>query len=83
MTDTIQPAGSYRVFMSDGTCVDIMIGQTWNTFVQDYIKHGCIIAQNCLIERGNVDRMMKLYQQGEPVPSHDNVIPFPETKGSA
>lgn len=83
MTDATQKAGAFRIFMDDGTAMDIDITGSWNAFVNDYFKNGCIVTENTLIERASVNRIMRLYPQGSPPPSHDNVISFPDPKGNA
>lgn len=76
MTEPYQPAGAFRVFMDDGTAMDIHIQASWNSFVNDYMKNGCIITEHTLIERATVSRIMRLYTQGEQPPTSDNVVPF-------
>ena len=80
---TIQPAGLFRVFLDDGTQTDVFVAQPWPMFVSEYIKHGLIVTGSALIERASVSRILKLYQQGDPVPQVENVIPFPDPKGNA
>lgn len=71
-----------RIFLEDGSYADARLIGPWEAFVFQLITNDCVITSTVWINRSSITKMIKM--QATTLPETvDNIVAFPEPKGSA